>query len=213
MSNSHPLRPLASVSEIDHIHLLSEQLGALVPGEEYSDVTFIVEEKRFPAHRVILAARCHYFRALLFGGMKESLPQAEVCLEDTRAEAFSMLLHYLYTGRASLSSAREEVLLDFLGLAHRYGLQPLEDSTSEFLRTILHTNNVCLVFDVASLYTLSTLSAACCNYMDRHAPEILNSSGFLTLSKVKRVFKNTCAELSCKLIKAVSKMCVLFMIA
>ena len=62
MSNSHPLRPLASVSEIDHIHLLSEQLGALVLGEEYSDVTFIVEGKRFPAHRVILAARCHYFR-------------------------------------------------------------------------------------------------------------------------------------------------------
>uniref|UniRef100_A0A3P9GZ48 BTB/POZ domain-containing protein 9 n=1 Tax=Oryzias latipes TaxID=8090 RepID=A0A3P9GZ48_ORYLA len=183
MSNSHPLRPLASVSEIDHIHLLSEQLGALVLGEEYSDVTFIVEGKRYPAHRVILAARCHYFRALLFGGMKESQPQAEVRLEETRAEAFSMLLNYLYTGRASLSSAREEVLLDFLGLAHRYGLQPLEDSTSDFLRTILHINNVCLVFDVACLYCLSALSAACCAYMDRHAPEVLNSDGFLTLSK------------------------------
>ncbi|KAJ8289597.1 hypothetical protein GJAV_G00003150 [Gymnothorax javanicus] len=183
MSNSHPLRPLTSVSEIDHVHLLSEQLGALVPGEAYSDVTFIVEEKRFPAHRVILAARCHYFRALLYGGMKESQPQAEVHLEETRAEAFSMLLQYLYTGRASLSSAREEVLLDFLGLAHRYGLQPLEDSTSEFLRTVLHTQNVCLVFDVANLFCLSALGAACCAYMDRHAPEVLASDGFLTLSK------------------------------
>lgn len=67
MSNSHPLRPLASVSEIDHIHLLAEQLGALVLGEEYSDVTFIVEGKRFPAHRVILAARCHYFRLVGIG--------------------------------------------------------------------------------------------------------------------------------------------------
>ncbi|XP_048829818.1 BTB/POZ domain-containing protein 9 isoform X2 [Brienomyrus brachyistius] len=183
MSNSHPLRPHGSVSEIDHVHLLSEQLGALVPGEDYSDVTFIVEEKRFPAHRVILAARCHFFRALLYGGMKESQPQAEVPLGDTRAEAFSMLLQYLYTGRASLSSAREETLLDFLGLAHRYGLQPLEDSVSEFLRTILHTHNVCLVFDVASLYCLDTLSAACCAYMDRHAPEVLVSDGFLALSK------------------------------
>lgn len=117
--------------------------------------------------------------------MKESQPQAEVRLEETRAEAFSMLLNYLYTGRASLSSAREEVLLDFLGLAHRYGLQPLEDSTSEFLRTVLHTNNVCLVFDVASLYSLSALSAACCAYMDRHGPEVLNSDGFLQLSKVR----------------------------
>ncbi|XP_062323436.1 BTB/POZ domain-containing protein 9-like isoform X2 [Osmerus eperlanus] len=115
--------------------------------------------------------------------MKESQALAEVCLEETRAEAFSMLLHYLYTGRASLSSAREDVLLDFLGLAHRYGLQPLEDSTSEFLRTILHTHNVCLVFDVASLYSLSTLSAACCGYIDRHAPEVLASDAFLTLSK------------------------------
>ncbi|MEQ2218056.1 BTB/POZ domain-containing protein 9, partial [Xenoophorus captivus] len=121
--------------------------------------------------------------ALLYGGMKESQPQAEVRLEETRAEAFSMLLNYLYTGRASLSSAREEVLLDFLGLAHRYGLQPLEDSTCEFLRTILHINNVCLVFDVASLYSLSTLNEACCAYMDRHAPEVLNSDAFLSLSK------------------------------
>lgn len=62
MSDSHPLRPMSSASEIDHLHLLSEQLGALVPGEEYSDVTFVVEEKHFPAHRVILAARCQYFR-------------------------------------------------------------------------------------------------------------------------------------------------------
>ncbi|KAI7800068.1 BTB/POZ domain-containing protein 9-like [Triplophysa rosa] len=182
-SNSHPLRPLSSVSEIDHVHLLSEQLGSLVSGHEYSDVTFIVEQKRFPAHRVILAARCHYFRALLYGGMKESQSQAEVCLEDTRAEAFGMLLQYLYTGRASLSSAREEVLLDFLGLANRYGLQLLEDSTSDFLRTILNTHNVCLVFDVASLYSLNSLVAACCSYMDRHAPDVLTSDGFLTLSK------------------------------
>lgn len=64
MSNSHPLRPHSSAAQIDHMHLLSEQLGALLPGEEYSDVTLVVEEKRFPAHRVILAARCHYFRYL-----------------------------------------------------------------------------------------------------------------------------------------------------
>lgn len=62
MSDSHPLRPLGSAAEVDHMHLLSEQLAALVPAEEYSDVTFMVEEKRFPAHRVILAARCQYFR-------------------------------------------------------------------------------------------------------------------------------------------------------
>ncbi|XP_050981823.1 BTB/POZ domain-containing protein 9 [Labeo rohita] len=183
MSDSHPLRPISSASEIDHLHLLSEQLGALVPGEEYSDVTFVVEEKRFPAHRVILAARCQYFRALLYGGLRESRDQAEVRLEETRAEAFSMLLRYLYTGRATLSEAREETLLDFLGLAHRYGLQPLEGSICEFLRTLLSTRNVCLVFNEASLYCLTGLGEACMAYMDRNATEVLKSDGFLTLSK------------------------------
>uniref|UniRef100_A0A672Q637 BTB domain containing 9 n=1 Tax=Sinocyclocheilus grahami TaxID=75366 RepID=A0A672Q637_SINGR len=145
--------------------------------------TFLVERERFPAHRFILAARGQCFRALLYGGMKESQPQAEVHLEDTRVEAFGMLLQYLYTGRATLSAAREEVLLDFLGLANRDGLQLLEDSTSEFLRTVLSTQNVCLVFDVASLYSLSALAAACCSYMDRHAPDVLLSDGFITLTK------------------------------
>ncbi|KAK2897055.1 hypothetical protein QQF64_005310 [Cirrhinus molitorella] len=174
---------MSSTSEIDHLHLLSEQLGALVPGEEYSDVTFVVEEKRFPAHRVILAARCQYFRAMLYGGLRESRDQAEVRLEEIGAEAFSMLLRYLYTGRATLSEAREETLLDFLGLAHRYGLQPLEGSICEFLRTLLSTRNVCRVFDVASLYCLTGLGEACMAYMDRNATEVLKSDGFLTLSK------------------------------
>lgn len=120
----------------------------------------------------------------MYGGMRESHPQAEVRLEETHAEAFSMLLQYLYTGRANLAEAREETLLDFLGLAHRYGLQPLEASICEFLRTLLSTRNVCLVFDVASLYCLSSLAEACCAYMDRHAPEVLESEGFLSLSKV-----------------------------
>ncbi|XP_041107016.1 BTB/POZ domain-containing protein 9-like isoform X2 [Polyodon spathula] len=183
MSNSHPLRPFTSVAEIDHVHILSEHVGALIQGEEYSDVTFIVEKKRFPAHRVILAARCHYFRALLYGGMKESQPQAEIPLEDTTAEAFSMLLQYIYTGCVSMSSESEEVLLDFLSLAHRYGFEQLEDSTSEYLRTILNTQNVCLIFDVASLYSLGKLSTTCCTYIDRNATDVLASEGFLSMSR------------------------------
>ncbi|XP_078011517.1 BTB/POZ domain-containing protein 9 isoform X1 [Phascolarctos cinereus] len=183
MSNSHPLRPYTAVGEIDHVHILSENIGALLNGEEYGDVTFIVEKTRFPAHRVILAARCHYFRALLYGGMRESQPEAEIPLQDTTAEAFTMLLKYIYTGRATLTDEKEEVLLDFLSLAHKYGFPELEDSTSEYLCTILNIQNVCMTFDVASLYLLPKLTCMCCMFMDRNAQEVLSSEGFLSLSK------------------------------
>ncbi|XP_054578603.1 BTB/POZ domain-containing protein 9 isoform X2 [Eptesicus fuscus] len=183
MSNSHPLRPFTAVGEIDHVHILSEHIGALLIGEEYGDVTFVVEKKRFPAHRVILAARCQYFRALLYGGMRESQPEAEIPLQDTTAEAFTMLLKYIYTGRATLTDEKEEVLLDFLSLAHKYGFPELEDSTSEYLCTILNIQNVCMTFDVASLYSLPKLTCMCCMFMDRNAQEVLLSEGFLSLSK------------------------------
>ncbi|XP_029326935.1 BTB/POZ domain-containing protein 9 isoform X3 [Mus caroli] len=183
MSNSHPLRPFTAVGEIDHVHILSEHIGALLIGEEYGDVTFVVEKKRFPAHRVILAARCQYFRALLYGGMRESQPEAEIPLQDTTAEAFTMLLRYIYTGRATLTDEKEEVLLDFLSLAHKYGFPELEDSTSEYLCTILNIQNVCMTFDVASLYSLPKLTCMCCMFMDRNAQEVLASDGFLSLSK------------------------------
>ncbi|XP_062896915.1 BTB/POZ domain-containing protein 9 isoform X2 [Mobula hypostoma] len=183
MSNSHQLQPYTSVGEIDHVHILSEHVGALIHGEEYSDVTFLVEKKRFAAHRVILAARCQYFRALLYGGMRESHPQAEIPLPDTPAEAFTKLLKYIYTGQVTLTNEKEEVLLDFLGLAHKYGFPELEAATSEYLCTILSIGNVCMVYDVANLYLLSKLSNTCCLYMDRNARAILGSEGFLSLSK------------------------------
>uniref|UniRef100_A0A2K6S6X2 BTB/POZ domain-containing protein 9 n=1 Tax=Saimiri boliviensis boliviensis TaxID=39432 RepID=A0A2K6S6X2_SAIBB len=122
-------------------------------------------------------------RALLYGGMRESQPEAEIPLQDTTAEAFTMLLKYIYTGRATLTDEREEVLLDFLSLAHKYGFPELEDSTSEYLCTILNIQNVCMTFDVASLYSLPKLTCMCCMFMDRNAQEVLSSEGFLSLSK------------------------------
>ncbi|CAH2256344.1 BTB POZ domain-containing 9 isoform X1 [Pelobates cultripes] len=183
MSNSHPLRPYTTIGEIDHVHILSENVGALINGEEYSDVTFIVEKKKFSAHRVILAARCQYFRALLYGGMRESQPEAEIVLQDTSSESFSMLIKYIYTGRATLRDEREDIILDFLSLAHRYGFPELEDSTSEYLCTILKIQNVCMIYDVANLYSLSKLTNTCCMFMDRNAQEVITSEGFLSLSK------------------------------
>uniref|UniRef100_A0A8C9ESK3 BTB domain containing 9 n=1 Tax=Pavo cristatus TaxID=9049 RepID=A0A8C9ESK3_PAVCR len=115
--------------------------------------------------------------------MRESQPEAEIPLQDTTAEAFTMLMKYIYTGRATLRDEKEEVLLDFLSLAHKYGFPELEDSTSEYLCTILNIQNVCMTFDVASLYSLPKLTCMCCMFMDRNAQEVLSSEGFLSLSK------------------------------
>ena len=77
---------------------------------------------------------------------------------------------------------------DLLGLAHQYAFPELEQSISEYLKSILSLGNVCLVYDVANLYQLRSLTDACRQFADRQAADILQSDAFLQLSPVKNTF-------------------------
>lgn len=106
MSSHHHLNPTSG--EVMHMTNLSENIGALYLSDEFSDITLIVCGQRFNGHKVILAARSQYFRALLFGGLKESV-QDEIELNGTTLPAFKELLKYIYTGHLTLTNQREEV--------------------------------------------------------------------------------------------------------
>ncbi|EYC07262.1 hypothetical protein Y032_0071g557 [Ancylostoma ceylanicum] len=77
--------------EIDHTGFLSDNIGSLFLNTDFSDVVFVVDGEKFPAHKVLLAARSEYFRAMLYGGLKES-DEGEIVLEETNVFAFRILL-------------------------------------------------------------------------------------------------------------------------
>lgn len=181
MSDSHHLGSNHPVGEVEHIRSLSDDLTALHVSDEYSDVTLIVNNVKFHGHRVILAARSEYFRALLYGGMKES-QQNEIELKGTPLSAFKILLKYIYTGYMTLANLKEEVILDILGLAHLYGFQELETAISDYLKAVLTIRNVCIIYDMANLFQLMSLAGVCCSYIDKHASEIMQHESFLSLS-------------------------------
>uniref|UniRef100_A0A0A1X880 BTB/POZ domain-containing protein 9 n=1 Tax=Zeugodacus cucurbitae TaxID=28588 RepID=A0A0A1X880_ZEUCU len=158
----------------------SEQMAQLCMNDDYSDVTFIVENQRLPAHRVILAARSEYFRALLFGGLCESR-QSEIELQIP-VEAFKALLKYIYSGHIPLAQMDEDNILDTLGLANQYGFSELEHAISQYLRQYLALNNVCAILDAARLYNLDKLTEVCLTFMDRNAALILEHESFSALS-------------------------------
>lgn len=159
----------------------SQQMGQLCMSAEYSDVTFVVENTRISAHKIILAARSSYFRALLYGGLAES-SQQEIDLK-VPLEAFKVLLGYIYTGCISLVKLREEQILDTLGLANQYGFETLEIAISTYLTNNLSLNNCCAILDAARLYSLETLSTVCMTFMDRNSTDLLNHKTFKTLSQ------------------------------
>lgn len=169
--------------EVDHKPLLSSQLNALLKTEDFTDVTFVVEGDKFHAHRIILSARCEYFRALLFGGLREANSGDEIILKDTPASSFAVLLQYLYSGAISLRNQKEEDVIDLLGLAHKYGLLALQSAIGSFLESIVCERNVCLIYDVACLYQLFQLRDNCLMFMDHHAESVLETETFGNLSE------------------------------
>uniref|UniRef100_A0A915MFX6 Methyltransferase HEMK2 n=1 Tax=Meloidogyne javanica TaxID=6303 RepID=A0A915MFX6_MELJA len=132
--------------------------------EDCSDLTLIVEDQRFPVHRVILAARSIYFHAMLFCGMRET-NENEITLVDTPADAFKALLKYIYTGKLQLKSLKLDLVLDMLGLVHKYGFSDLEETIPEFLKH----------------YSIECLMTTCLDFIDNCATELLGTQAFIDL--------------------------------
>ncbi|KAI0227876.1 BTB/POZ domain-containing protein 9 [Lamellibrachia satsuma] len=79
-------------------------------------------------------------------------------------------------------SVEEDLLLDVLGLSHQYGFVELQSAISAFLKDNLKVVNVCLIYDIASLYALTSLAQACCEFMICNAADVLHSDAFYSLS-------------------------------
>ncbi|GIZ01715.1 hypothetical protein CEXT_34661 [Caerostris extrusa] len=75
----------------------------------------------------------------------------------------------------------EEMVLEILGLAHQYNFVELETAISDYLKAILNIRNVCMIYDMASLFNLSSLEV-CCSFVDRNALDIIHHESFLSLS-------------------------------
>jgi BTB/POZ domain-containing protein 9 len=94
---------------LPYVHRLF-YLGHLFNQSDYSDVQLLVESEQFYAHRIILAARSEYFRALLYGGLRESQHDNHTIeIKECKSEAFKILLLYIYTGRMNL--IKEKVIV------------------------------------------------------------------------------------------------------
>ncbi|CAL8103889.1 unnamed protein product [Calicophoron daubneyi] len=174
------VRKARSTQHIDHSAGVAESIANLYGDERFSDLTLVVQGVHFKVHRVILAARSEYFRALLYGGLAES-SRSVIQLNDISSAAFKHVLHYIYTGR--LNVRRLKTMLDVLGLAHQYDFRSLESALSNHLTHSLWLSNVWMIYNLAVLYDLEELVNACLKFLDGIAPLPLHNSQFLHLSQ------------------------------
>lgn len=140
---------------------------------EYSDITFVVEKERIPAHRNIVASSSPYFRAMLQGQLAEST-QTEIEL-NVSLVAFMPLLKYMYTGLMSLAHIREEHLLEVLTLAKQCGFEALIVGIVKHLGGRISLESCWKFLEESQLNNWDLLTDRCMEFIDRNADTMLAS--------------------------------------
>ncbi|XP_050435259.1 BTB/POZ domain-containing protein 9-like isoform X1 [Adelges cooleyi] len=171
----------AGYEQIDHTHFLSNDISNLYLNEKFSDVVLVVDNKRFHAHRAVLASRSDYFGALLYNGHIETYNK-DVPIKEGSPTSFKVLLEYIYFGRINLSILKSNIILELLILSNVWRFENLQFSLSEYLCNNIDVHIVSSLFSVALFYQLKELEDASINFIDIHTLDVLQSKDSLSLS-------------------------------
>ncbi|KAL0419900.1 UNVERIFIED_CONTAM: arm repeat protein interacting with a [Sesamum radiatum] len=132
-------------------------------GEQYvnnptlSDVTFLVEGKRFYAHRICLLASSDAFRAMFDGGYREK-DAKDIEIPNIRWDIFELMIRYIYTGSVDVNLY---VAQDLLRAADQYLLEGLKRLCEYAIAQDISVENVSLMFELSEAFNALSLRHAC----------------------------------------------------
>jgi speckle-type POZ protein len=102
--------------------LILDQLGLLFSTMDLSDVTFIIDDRQFSAHKIVLAMRSPVFKAMFHHPTKEVL-SSKVVVKDIDPDVFQEVLRFIYTGK---TQSMDKLALGILAAADKYLLEELK---------------------------------------------------------------------------------------
>ena len=139
----------------------------------------MVEDAKFPAHKVVLAAASPYFQAMFTGGFKEN-QMNEITLNDSTFQGLKCVLDVIYTAELSLS---EENVCDVLSLASLLQLNEIVGHCGSFLVTNVSVKNCLSFLYAAEKYDLQEAVDKCNSFVLENFDAISQLSEFKNLSK------------------------------
>jgi len=160
---------------------LTSHLKRFCFSESHSDVVLLVENKRFPAHRLVLAAQSDAFDAMFNGGMKEDTT-GEVTVEDMRPEVMKSFLSYLY---GCLNAIRPDQAMDLFRASDRYGVQSLRAECFNMLQAAIDAQNAAAIAQLADEHNCEQLLNACIRFTAnaQDLPKVVGSAAYMDLMR------------------------------
>jgi len=159
---------------------LVDDLRKLVNNPSFSDVTFFVENLPVYASRAHLAARSEHFRALFYGGMRESSNSDEqITIADVAYPVFILILEYIYTDQVGDITA--DLAVGLLVAAERFLLDRLKALCEDTIRKSISTENVVQIMMTAKAHRAEGLKDICMDFIISNEEKIKSTPAFREL--------------------------------
>ncbi|CAL5029896.1 unnamed protein product [Urochloa decumbens] len=180
---------------------LHKNFGEMLKDGEGADVTFIVDDRLFRAHRCVLAYRSPVFRAELFGPLKKKATSC-IRIDDMEPSIFEALLHFIYTDRLpdSYNDGWNAAMQHLLVAADRYGVERLRLMCESKLSEAIDVETVSTTLALAEQHDCSQLKQACIGFMasPNMLGQIMETDGFNHLvASCPLILKEILEKVSC----------------
>ncbi|XP_034025731.1 kelch-like protein 22 isoform X2 [Thalassophryne amazonica] len=172
-----------------HFRSLLDGLLALRESGILYDVVLLVEGCPIPAHRILLAASCEYFRGMFAGGLRE-VQQNEIPIYGVTRNAMKKLLDYIYTSEIELDV---ENVQEVLVAATLLQLEDVISFCCDFLFFWLDESNILEVDLLADMYGLQELDTRVHSYILRNIQTLSRTEAYRQLPEHK-VFRALCSD-------------------
>ncbi|XP_073266920.1 ARM REPEAT PROTEIN INTERACTING WITH ABF2 isoform X2 [Populus alba] len=132
-------------------------------GEQYvnnptlSDVTFLVEGRRFYAHRICLLASSDAFRAMFDGGYREK-DARDIEIPNIRWEVFELMMRFIYTGSVDVTLI---IAQDLLRAADQYLLEGLKRLCEYTIAQDITLENIGSMYELSEAFHAISLRHRC----------------------------------------------------
>ncbi|XP_019614957.1 PREDICTED: kelch-like protein diablo [Branchiostoma belcheri] len=172
------------MSDIDkssvHVPALARGLSDMRTADVLTDVTLLVDEQRFSAHRNVLASASPYFYAMFTGGLHEA-GQKEIRIHEVDGEVMGLLLDFIYTGTVSLTPDMVQEVKALLQTADLFQTTVLLQACEEWLLKFLTPTNCTSLYFLASAHNCRRLTQAAKWMLGGNFTEVSFGEEFLSL--------------------------------
>jgi len=159
---------------------LVQDLQSMVNCRELSDVTFLVDGFPVFASKIHLGSRSEHFRAMLFGGLRESQSDCnEIEIKDVSHAVFLKLIEYLYTD--NVGDINPELAVQLLIASEQYMLDRLKALCEESIRESITVENVVGVFLTSHKHNAEVLKSICLDYILENLEDVKVTQAFFEL--------------------------------